>query len=206
MTYTLHRRGDQTSLAEDYILMIIPARGFNHEGSEEKLRKAFEIISHYKVVNYGNASNGNIHRTTLDKLMKVNNRLAHAVFQDRENLLGCLRELKEKDLGLSVVVSGLYETTVQCCQSLGLKPHTVEHSLETHGAMTKLPPSDVLEIVTMCGHALVSPSLVESLVKEVKGKKKTLEEAADELSRLCDCGIFNPPRATKLLRKIIERR
>lgn len=203
MTHTLHRRGEEKSLKEDYIMLVMPAQGFNMEGSEEKLRKVFEIISHYKVVNFGNARNGNSHRTTLDRLIKADNRIAHAVFQDRENLLGCLRELKEKDLGISVVISGLYASVVQCCQTLGLKPHTVEHSLGTYGAVEKLPRAGVMEIITMCGHAMVSPNLVESLVEEVRAKKRAVEEASVELSRLCDCGIFNPPRAAKLMGKLL---
>jgi hypothetical protein len=202
MTHTLHRRGDRKSLIEDYVLLARDASGFNDKTAPEKLQKIFEIISHYKVVNYGTSAHGNMHTTTLDKLMKAKSRIAHAVFQDRETLLACLREIKENDLGISVVVSGLYDSTVQCCNSLGLKPHTVNLSLGIHGALEKLPPPDVLEIITMCGHALVSPALVESLVQEVKANKRTVEEASIELSRLCDCGIFNPLRAAKVLRRL----
>ncbi len=205
MTHTLHRQGDQKSLSEDYVLMAHNARGYDDKTYVEKIQKYFEIVSHYKdkLVNYGNSGNGNIHKTTLDKLMKAKSRSAHAVFQDREALLACLREVVEKDVGIPIVVSGLYDVTVQCCQSLGLKPHTVNLSLGIHGDVKKLPPPDVLEIITMCGHALVSPALVESLVQEVKANKRTVEEASIELSKLCDCGIFNPPRAAKVLRRLI---
>ena len=119
----------------------------------------------------------------MDKLMAADNqRIAHTVFPDRENLLGCLREFKEKDFGISVIVSGLYDQGVQCCKAVGLNPHTVNHSLETIGAVEELPEPPVMEIVTMCGHAMVSPALVESLLEEVRGKERTLEEASVELS------------------------
>lgn len=205
MTHTLHRRGDEKSLSEDYVMLIMPAKGFNQEGSSEKMKQIYGIISHYKTVNFGNSRVGNSHRTTLDKLMAADNQtIAHAVFADRENLLGCLRELKEKDLGISVVVSGLYDQVVQSCKSVGLKPHTVNYSLETIGDVGKLPQPPVMEIITMCGHAMISPALVESLLQEVRSQKRTLKEASVELSRLCDCGVFNPPRAGKIMKKMLE--
>lgn len=100
MTHTLHRRGDEKSLSEDFVMLIMPAKGFNQEGSSEKMKQIYGIISHYKTVNFGNSRVGNSHRTTIDKLMAADNQtIAHAVFADRENLLGCLRELKEKIWG-----------------------------------------------------------------------------------------------------------
>ncbi len=206
MTHTLHRRGDEKSLSEDYVLLVMPARGYNLDGSSEKMKKVFEIISHYKTMNFGNARVGNSHRTTIEKLMVAENqRIAHAVFSDKESLLGCLKELKEKDLGISVVVSGLYDQVVQCCKSIGLKPHTVNNSLETLGAIEKLPEDDVMEIITMCGHAMVSPNLVKYLLGEVREGKRSLDEAAVELSRLCDCGVFNPSRAAKIMNKMLKK-
>jgi len=54
----------------------------------------------------------------------------------------------------------------------------------------------------MCGHAMVSPNLITHLLTEIDEGKIAYEEAAKELSRMCDCGIFNPYRAEKLLRKM----
>ena len=80
MTHTLHRRGDEKSLREDYVMLVMPARGFNLEDSSEKMKKIFEIISHYQTVNFGNSRVGNNHRTTMDKLMTADNqRLAHTL-------------------------------------------------------------------------------------------------------------------------------
>jgi hypothetical protein len=90
----------------------------------------------------------------------------------------------------------------QICSEIGLAPHTVEHSLGVHGKTEKLPDENALEITTMCGHAMVSPNLVLDLVKQIDEGKVTHEKAAIELSRMCDCGIFNPYRAEKLLRKM----
>ena len=135
MTHTLHRRGDVEDLHEDFVMLIMPARGFNLQGSEEKMRQIWEVLSHYeaKLTNFGNAEVGNSHRTTMQKLKEGNHRINHAVFKDRETVKACLKELKERDFGISVVISGLYEETERICAEIGLKPHTVEHSLGIWG-------------------------------------------------------------------------
>jgi hypothetical protein len=44
---------------------------------------------------------------------------------------------------------------------------------------------------------------VERLITEVKRGKKTVGEAALELTRPCHCGIYNPVRAEHLLRRLL---
>jgi hypothetical protein len=138
-------------------------------------------------------------------LKKATAYMGHAVFKDRETLKACLQELKDRDFGVSVVVSGVHEDVDKLSREIGLSPHTVEHSLGTHGNTTRLPEENVLEITTMCGHALVSPHLVVELVDEIRQGKRTYQEAATELSRICDCGIFNPGRAEKILRRMTPK-
>jgi hypothetical protein len=62
-----------------------------------------------------------------------------------------------------------------------------------------LPGDDILEVTTMCGHALIAANLVQSMVDEVKAGRKTADEAAKTLAPQCACGIFNPARAAKLI-------
>jgi hypothetical protein len=50
---------------------------------------------------------------------------------------------------------------------------------------------------------LVSFNLVQSLLKEVRRGKITLEAAADTLARPCVCGVVNPKRAVELLRALL---
>jgi len=40
------------------------------------------------------------------------------------------------------------------------------------------------------------------MIHQVKKGKKSLREAAEELAKPCQCGIFNPQRAEKLLAKL----
>jgi len=207
MTHTLHRRGSVENLHEDYVLLIFTAKGFNREGSEEKMKQIWEVISRYEndLCNFGNHDPDRNADTLYDmeKLKKAKSRIAHAVFKDRERLKACLQDLKDGNFGISIVVSCLYDEVHKICEELGLSPHTVNQSLGIHGKTEKLPQESVLEIHTMCGHALVSFHLIDHMLNEIRDGATTCEKAAHELSRMCDCGIFNTDRAEKLLRKII---
>lgn len=56
----------------------------------------------------------------------------------------------------------------------------------------------------MCGHGMVAANLVNAMVKKVKKGKKTLEDAAVELSKPCQCGVFNPKRTEDLIRNLLQ--
>lgn len=206
MTHTLHRRGDSVELCQDFVVLVMPARGINLEGSEEAMQKLWEVISHHAggLANYGNLTDGNSHCVSLDTLQHAKTRLAHAVFTDYPALKDCLAELKTANLGPSVVLSGMYEETQRLCEDLDITPHTVNLSLGVHGRIEKLPSEPILEIITMCGHAMVAPTLVNHMVTEVRRSKTTLKDAALVLSRQCECGIFNPKRAEDVLRRLVE--
>ena len=209
MTHTLHRTGDVESLREDYVMLIMPSRGVNLEGSAEKVKQIWTVLSRYQddLTNFGTNRIGNSHQVSLEEIRKnwkETNRIAHAVFKNRGALKACLRELKEQDFGISIVISGLCDEVDSLCSEIGLSPHTVEYSLDVQGKTERLPGKGILEITTMCGHALISPHLVMKVVEGVKKGTMTYGQAANELSRICDCGIFNPYRAEKLLRKMIS--
>lgn len=210
MTHTLHRRGEVADLLEDYVMLIRTARGVNDEGSEEKMRQIWEVISHYEqdLVNFGNHnpnwSGGELY--DMEALKKAKSRIIHAVFKDRDKLTACLKEIKERDFGISVVISGLCEETNKICSEIGLSPHTVNYSLGIHGRTARLPEGETLEIHTMCGHAMVSANLIQHMLKEINKGNITCKDAAKKLSRMCDCGIFNTYRAEKLLSKMTSNR
>ena len=92
-------------------MLVMPAKGVNFEGSEEKMRQIWEVFSRHKegLVNFGNLKDGNSHTTDMETFLEVKSRIAHAVFKNRGALKRCLAEMKNRDLGISVVVSGLQE-------------------------------------------------------------------------------------------------
>ncbi len=208
MTHTLHRMGSEESLSEDFVLLMMPSKDINHENSAPKLRRFFELALKNKAVKIGDCRLGNeYHQGGLDKLLQnVQDRaVIHASFKDDMSLIAMLQDLKTEDLGLSVVVSGLFDKVQDCCQQVGLERHTINQSLGRWGRTDRLPPDHILELNTMCGHGMVTVKLIEKVVSEVKKGALSPEQGAEELFRPCMCGIFNPHRAARILNKLAER-
>jgi len=114
-----------------------------------------------------------------------------------------LKDLKEADLGISVIISGLMADVHDCCSVAGVKPHTCETSLGVWGNTDRLPDEDILRFTTMCGHGQVPFNLVNKIVEDVKEGKLTLPEAGRELAKPCQCGVFNPARAAAMVEEIM---
>jgi hypothetical protein len=209
MTHTLHRIGTEESLAEDYVLLMMPSKDINHEGSALKLHRFFELALENRAVKIGDCRLGNeYHQGGVDKLMaNVQDRaVIHASFKDQRSLISMLRALKEEDLGLSVVVSGLFDRVRHCCDQAGLPSHSINQSLGRWGMTHSLPPRPILEINAMCGHGMVTVKLIEKVVEDIRSKAITPEEGAEELFKPCMCGVFNPYRGARLLRNLAESR
>jgi len=205
MTHMLHRRGTIENLSDDFPILCMAAQGINNIGSESKLQEFLRIAMHHNPINIGEMKLGNKFSHKVDEIIAKASGIVHAVFDNPQTVTEFLKELKKADLGMSIVVSGVLDAVNECCQKAGLKRHTVEFSLGIWGKTEKLPPDDILEITTMCGHGMIHFQLVKSLVEDIKNGIKSPDDAAKELSYHCCCGIFNPVRGTKLLKAMAER-
>ena len=209
MTHTLHRLGTDTALLkEDFVLLAMPSKDINHVGSAPKLRRFFELTMESGAIKIGDCRSGNeYHQGGVDKmLVNVEDRaVVHAVFKDRASLVSALKKLKAADLGMSIVVSGLFDKVKESCRESELKPHSINQSLGRWGRTDKLPQQEILEINTMCGHGMVSVNLIKKAASRVKAGKTTPEKAAETLFKPCMCGIFNPHRAAELLKRLAEK-
>ena len=181
MTHSLHRRGSACSLKDDFVILVTPAVDVNHVGSGSKLWKVLDIITEVGPNNIGSYETGTIYtgatieqiRSSMPETPRV-----RCCFDSKEKMFDVLKQIKEEDLGLSVVISGLNEDILDMCEQLDIKPHSVNYSLGVHGATEMLPPEEVLEILTMCGHGMISRDLVAKAIDEVKKGKKTPHDAA----------------------------
>jgi hypothetical protein len=208
MTHTLHRTGSPESLSRDYVLLFMPSKDINHVGSGPKLRRMLEICLENGAIRIGDCRLGNeYYQGGVDKLLAhVEDRaVVHGVFNDPDKVVAALKQLKAEDLGLSVVVSGLFEKVRECCGKSGLTPHTVNNTLGRWGKTDRLPPQDVLELNTMCGHGMVTVKLIEDTATKVKSGEMTAEQGAERLFKPCMCGIFNADRAARLLTVMAEK-
>lgn len=201
MTHTLHREGLQEKVTNDYVILAM-VEG-NDSQKLDNLAELFGIILKHKPINYtGKALFPNLTDEQLLQLYK-RTKIGMAVFDKREALLQALKEIKDRELGVSVVVSGLFSHIRGDCRKLGLPIHTVNYSLGVWGKREKLPDPKITEITTLCGHGLVSFNLVQFLVREIRRGKKTLEEAAGVLAQPCVCGVVNTTRVKELLKDMV---
>jgi len=203
MTHTNHRVGDH--LEEDYIILIMPSRGINVEGSGPKLRRYLEMALENGAIKIGDARLGNeYHQGSVEKVLEnmEDQAVVQAVFKDRTTLVKALKAYKEADLGLSVVVSGLFDHVGECCKEVGLERHTINQSMGRWGNTDRLPPTEVLQLNTMCGHGMVAVGLIKEVIEDIKSENCTIEEGAERLFAPCMCGIFNPHRAALILKEL----
>ena len=207
MTHTLHRRGTQENLMNDLTVFAMSAKGINENGSADKMRQFLRIAQRYNPVNMGDMKTGNVYVVGPDEVIArvKDTSIVHAVFTDLKTVVKFVQEVKDADLGISVVISGLFDSARKCCQKTGLSLHTIEHSLDIWGRAEKLPNEDALEITTMCGHGMVAANLVVSMVEGIKAGRLTPKDAAEELARQCCCGVFNPVRGAQLFKAMAAR-
>ncbi|MEM2210453.1 MAG: hypothetical protein QW372_00095 [Nitrososphaerales archaeon] len=210
MTHTLHRTGEIESLKKDYVVLVMSCRGFNDAGAAPKLVEALKILARYNPINMGDMKTGSIWTKdhNFEKIVEkaTDTSIFHGVYKDIETVKMVLKDLKDANLGMSVVVSGLYNETLNAAREIGLTPHTVMVSLGIWGKTDLLPEEpEILDIQTMCGHGLISKNLVKKLAKDVKLGIISSDEAARTLAKCCTCGIFNVERAKELIEKLVKK-
>jgi len=226
VTHTNHRRGSKQSLEGDFVLLSMVDRNneaqCNYNGSyNDRAQRLLSICTSHNPVGltarlpgtrlrymkyWDSAIDSGIHKLTpREQIQRSENidYICHAVFTNRDNVEAALLDLKEADLGISIVISGIFEIVAEICRDVGLEPHTVNMSLGTWGKTELLPKSSELELCTMCGHAMISPILVEKMIDQVRKGVETPEAAAVELGKQCTCNIFNTVRAAEIIRSYI---
>ncbi len=210
MSHSAHRFATPEELKRDYVIFVRPAKGFDdvdERTKQETLRKTKEladIVHKHGPANIGRSGAGSTAQG--DDYSQIMNRVTlngfMSVVTDKEKAFQILKEFKEKDAGLSVVASGLTEDLFDICKRIGLKPHTVLFSLGIWGKKELLPSDDHLKITTLCGHSMISPSMIDHYVTEIKRGGITAEEAGKRMAKSCPCGIFNVPRTVEVLKKM----
>ncbi len=228
MTHSLHREGTLDSLERDYVLFIYPSKGNNYKGSAPKVRRLAELVSQSNPVNLivktrrqnkdGGTKPDEVQKNTAVEgtsaycvfnreknlsleIIQFDGTRVYCAFDSREAFKEALIRIKEADEGISIVVSGIIDRVREIAADIGIDPHMVNLSLGIHGRTDRLPPADIREFTTMCGHGLVSPQLVRETIRRVKTGKIDVKQGSETLSAPCICGIHNPSRSAELLRE-----
>ena len=194
MTHSLYRKGTIADLKNDYVIISMLARGFNDKSPEVKKNhlRLGEILKQHNPTNLLMEGAWNV------------STVIQGCFSDIRDIKEILQTVKDEDLGVSVVVSGLVSEVKNVCDEVGLKMHTVNLALGEFGKKELLPSEKTLEITTMCGHHCVSSQSIEHYVDQIKKGKISLEKAAEKLTSPCICGIFNIKRAMQVLNDLIN--
>ncbi len=202
MTHSLHRCGTIESLKGDYVLL---ARVAGRPPVAPELARIAEIIFEVGPTNTGSSRIKTNMALGFDKEEFIRQipgaSVLLASFSSKEKIGQALKKLIEADLGISIVVSGLIDEVIPLAQELGLRPHTINLSMGIIGKTEKLPEQEILDLTTMCGHALIAANLVRKSIREVASGAKTPREASTTLAKPCVCGIFNLDRSDLLLAK-----
>ncbi len=208
MTHALHRMGAAEDLTDDFTIIVRPGRG--RKGATPKLQAILDLIVKHGAVNISGARGEDFPGTSLETDVKnirdnlKDNHSLFATFKSAEDITSFLKDMVAQDFGLSLVIQGLQHSVAECCKSAGTKPHTVNNSLGFWGATSSLPPQSLLEFTTMCGHSMIPATLVTQVGERVKSGSLGLDEAVRVIAKPCVCGIFNPVRARRLLKRLVE--
>ena len=222
MTHSLHRIGKEDSLHDYFIILFriapdVKEQQLYNGEPKDRARQVISILEKIPIEaldaettdGYLRFMNGweenktkGFHKSSNLKDIYSNSSLTwvrHVVIKGQENLTYMIKELSQLDLGISVVVSGLFEEIKSSCVASQVYPHSVNMSLGIWGKKSLLPDQNSLEMITMCGHSLISSNLIKVQAQLVMDGEISRLEAAVELGKQCTCNIFNVERAIKLL-------
>ncbi|KJS22408.1 MAG: hypothetical protein VR72_06135 [Clostridiaceae bacterium BRH_c20a] len=207
MTHSLHRRGTRENLKDDFVVLITPAVGINHNDSKDKLIKILNKILELGPNNIGSYETGTVYSGAT--IQQIKEQLSETprvrcCFDNPDKVEELVAFIKESGCGLSVTVSGLIDDVKAIAAKTDISPHSINLSLGTFGKTEELPEYVVLEFVTMCGHGMISSKLVEKLIDDVVKGRMSFEKAAMLMAQPCVCGIFNAKRAEELLDKYVR--
>jgi hypothetical protein len=205
MTHTLHRKAGSADAKKEFLLIGMATKGVNYDGSREKLVRILEICKENGAVNLGDTQQSNIYFLgSPEELYKrmVDGAIAGALFDNKASLVNALRKIKEEDTGMSVVVTGDIEEIRGVGDRIGVSPHTIALSLGIMGRTERLPSEGTLELMTMCGHGMVTERMIEAALGEIREGKTTAEKAVLQMTKCCVCGCFNPTRAKTIIERL----
>ncbi|MBW2142729.1 MAG: hypothetical protein JRG97_17060 [Deltaproteobacteria bacterium] len=203
MTHTLNRRGLSEDRPNDEIVILCMAQQKQKAQKQKALEEMARAILKYKPDNILGLPAGASEEAIITTAGRIG--IITAVFNNNDDVKKVVAEIKSKKLGVSVVLSGLFTDVRGICSANKMKEHTYNISLGVFGKTDKLPDDKTLEITTQCGHALISPYLVQDIVKKIKKGKMTGAEGAELLVKPCVCGIGNPKRIEIILDGMAEK-
>lgn len=207
MTHSLHRSGDIESQKKDFNWFMYQTKGVNDVNIKPK---ALEFIAAAEAVgseNWGDVKTGPITGYSVEEIKEriTDKSRLRGVFTRKDQVVEFLKRIKAKDLGQSVVITGILDEVIPACREAELIPHSINYSLGVWGKKDNLPDELTLSITTMCGHHMIPPKFVKHIIKQVESGRLTPEEGSIKLANFCYCGIFNQVRCSDIIKDTINQ-
>lgn len=202
MTHSLHRSGDIESQKTDYVWFMYQTKGVNDVDIKPKALEFIAVAEAVGSENWGDVKTGPKLKYPIEEIkdnLSDKSRI-RGIFTRKEQVVDFLKQIKEKDLGMSVIITGVLSEVIPACKEAGVTPHSINYSLGVWGKKENLPGETTLSITTMCGHHMIPPKFVDHVMKRVKKGKLAPEEGAKQLAEFCYCGIFNHIRCADIIR------
>jgi len=190
MSHSLHRQGKKESLKKDFVLISLIPKAIKKfwPDASKRMKKLGAICVDHNPDNY-----------------EHHKHIFQGCYSDANEIKELLKDLKEADLGLPVVLTGPRDDIVNMGREIGLEFNSVHLSLGVFGNKQRLPDKRILEMTTMCGHHCISPFLIEKFATEIQSGRRTMDATVNQLSDLCLCRIFNPHRAKEIFEELIAK-
>ena len=207
MTHSLHRSGDIESQKADFVWFMYQTKGVNDVNIKPKALEFIAVAEAVGSENWGDVKTGPKLRYPIEEIkdnLSDKSRI-RGIFTKKEQVVEFLRQIKEKDLGMSVIITGVLSEVIPACKEAGVTPHSINYSLGVWGKKDTLPGETTLAITTMCGHHMIPPKFVDHVMRQVKKDKLTPEEGAKKLAEFCYCGIFNHIRCADIIKGETKR-
>src|SRR5512142_3037678 len=130
MTHTLHRSGSIESLRSDYVWLMYQAKGVNDTNIKPKAEEFIAAAEAVGCENWGDVKSGSILElgAAMVKARISDKSRLRGVFTSRKQVVDFLAQSKSRQVGLSVVISGLLDEVLPACKEAGVTPHTVNYS------------------------------------------------------------------------------
>ena len=207
MTHSLHRSGPIESQKKDFNWFMYQTKGVNDVNIKPKALEFIAVAEAAGSENWGDVKSGPKTQYPIEYIkdnISDKSRL-RGVFTKRDQVVDFLEQIKAKDLGLSVVITGVLEEVLPACKEAEVTPHSINYSLGVWGKTENLPDETTLSITTMCGHHMIPPKFVEHMIDQVRKGKLTEDQAAIKLCNFCYCGIFNQIRCAEIISDVVQK-
>ena len=201
MTHSLHRSGEIESQKKDFNWFMYQTKGVNDVNIKPKALEYIAAAEAAGSENWGDVKTGPI---TGYKAEEIKEKLSdksriRGVFTSKEQVVEFLQRIKDKDLGMSCVITGVLSEVLPACETAGVTPHSINYSLGVWGNKSRLPDDVTLSVTTMCGHHMIPPKFVQHVMQQVEKGRMTPEEGSVKLANFCYCGIFNQVRCAEII-------